>query len=158
MEHGVTYKIDADGITVLEFDLPNKKVNLLSTPVFERLEEIIEELGARDDVKAVVIASTKADVFIAGADVAEIKVIKEAGEGEQKSAKGQAILQALSDLKVPVIAAIDGVCLGGGTELALACHYRIASDSNKTKIGLPEVNLGILPAWEVPRDCRGSSG
>lgn len=147
MEHGVTYKIDENGFALLEFDLPDKKVNLLSTPVFERLEEIIEELGARDDVKAVVIASTKDDVFVAGADVAEIKVIKEAAEGEQQAVKGQAIFQALSDLKVPVIAAIDGVCLGGGTELSLACHYRVASDSNKTKIGLPEVNLGILPGF-----------
>ncbi|MDA2923225.1 enoyl-CoA hydratase-related protein, partial [Acidobacteria bacterium AH-259-L09] len=147
MEHGVKYKIDEKGIAVVEFDLPDKKVNLLSSAVMERLEQIIGELRGRNNVNAVLIVSAKDDVFIAGADVAEIKVIKEAREGEGKAAKGQAILQALNDLKVPVIAAIDGVCLGGGTELSLACHYRIASDSEKTKIGLPEVNLGILPGF-----------
>lgn len=147
MKHGVNYRIDEEGIAVLEFDLPDKKVNLLSTPVLDRLEQIIEELGERNDVKAALIVSAKEDVFIAGADVAEITAIKEAGEGEQKAAKGQAILQALNALKFPVIAAIDGICLGGGTELALACHYRIASDSDKTNIGLPEVNLGILPGF-----------
>lgn len=147
MKHGVNYRIDEEGIAVLEFDLPDKKVNLLSTPVLDRLERIIEELEERNDVKAALIVSAKEDVFIAGADVAEITAIKEAGEGEQKAAKGQAILQALNALKFPVIAAIDGICLGGGTELALACHYRIASDSDKTNIGLPEVNLGILPGF-----------
>lgn len=147
MERGIKYEMDEDGTAVVEFDLPDKKVNLLSSAVMERLEQIIGELRGRDDVKAVLIVSAKDDVFIAGADVAEIKVIKEAREGEGKAAKGQAILQALNNLKVPVVAAIDGVCLGGGTELALACHYRIASASEKTKIGLPEVNLGILPGF-----------
>lgn len=147
MEHGIKYKMEAVGIAVLEFDLPDKKVNLLSGSVMDRLEQIIEELRGRKDVRAVLVVSAKRDVFIAGADLAEIRAIEEAREGEQKAAKGQAILQELSLLPFPVIALIDGVCLGGGTELSLACHYRIASDSEKTRIGLPEVNLGILPGF-----------
>ena len=94
-----------------------------------------------------VLLSKKKDIFIAGADIKEIEGIAQAEEGRQKARAGQDILNKLEDLKVPTIAVIDGVALGGGCELALACQYRLATFNEKVRIGLPEVNLGIFPAF-----------
>ena len=92
------------------------------------------------------IRSAKPSIFNAGAD---LKVLSTAQGDELKSLieLGQNTFNHLADLKIPTVAAIHGACVGGGLELALACDWRIASDSKKTKIGLPETQLGILPAW-----------
>ena len=142
--------LSSDGVARLVFDDPEKKVNVLSTPVMERLDALIGELeeGVRDGrVRAVVVRSGKDGSFIAGADVDEIADITDPVEGREKAAQGQAVFQRLHELPVPTIAAVDGTCLGGGTELILACDVRIASDRKETKIGLPETRLGILPGF-----------
>ena len=136
-----------DALAILTFDLPGEKVNKFSTPVMEELSSWIDRLSAAADVRALLLRSGKPEIFIAGADVREIEALRMPEEGKTASAVGQRIFERWARLPFPTVAAIHGACLGGGTELALACDFRVCSDSPKTRIGLPEVNLGILPAW-----------
>jgi 3-hydroxyacyl-CoA dehydrogenase/enoyl-CoA hydratase/3-hydroxybutyryl-CoA epimerase len=136
-----------DNIGSIEFDLPDSKVNLLTADVIRRLDAILDELKNKETLDAVLIRSKKKDIFIAGADIKEIENITGPKDGEGKSRAGQDVLNKLEDLKVPTVAVINGATLGGGCELALACRYRVATFSDKVKIGLPEVNLGIVPGF-----------
>ena len=136
-----------DSLAVVTFDVPDEKVNKFSTPVMEELSGLTDRLSAANGIAALLFVSAKKDIFIAGADVREIESIGSPEEGRTKSAVGQQIFDRWSRLPFPTVAAIGGACLGGGTELALACDYRVVSDSPKAVIGLPEVNLGILPGW-----------
>ncbi len=130
----------------LEWDLMGEKVNKLSTPVMTRLKEVVAELKA-SKYKAVVLISRKPKIFIAGADIEEIKKINSKEEFTKVLTQAHEIFSALEDLPMVTIAAIHGACMGGGCELVLACDYRICSDSNDTKIGLPETKLGIIPGF-----------
>lgn len=159
-EEGLTLAVDNDNIGWLTFDRSGSKVNLLTTAVMERLDALITELQSRiatGKLVAVVMWSGKPGTFIAGADVNEIAALADAEDAEAKSRKGQKVFARVARLTVPTIAAIDGTCLGGGTELALACDYRLASDRPSTRIGLPETQLGILPGFggtvRLPRQC-----
>jgi 3-hydroxyacyl-CoA dehydrogenase/enoyl-CoA hydratase/3-hydroxybutyryl-CoA epimerase len=135
-------------IARLVFDFPNEKFNKLSTPVMQSLNQAIDWMQANaSSIKACVITSAKDGIFIVGADIDEIKNITDAAQGEKGAAAGQAIFSKLEKLPFPVVCVINGACMGGGTELSLACHYRLATDSPKTKIGLPEVMLGIVPGF-----------
>jgi 3-hydroxyacyl-CoA dehydrogenase / enoyl-CoA hydratase / 3-hydroxybutyryl-CoA epimerase len=135
-----------DGVAILTIDQPDRPVNVLSEGVVEELAELIGRIESGDlDARAVVLISGKPGVWIAGADIDQLRGIRTAADGEALSRNGQALLDRLEGLRVPVVAAIDGAALGGGLEVALACTYRIASDSGKTKLGLPEVQLGLLP-------------
>ncbi|MEM7645759.1 MAG: 3-hydroxyacyl-CoA dehydrogenase NAD-binding domain-containing protein [Pseudomonadota bacterium] len=133
-------------VALIEWDHVGEKVNKMSTPIMARLEEIIKELNS-SSYKAAVIISRKKKIFIAGADINEIKGLKTEDDFAQAVQGGQDILNRIEDLKIPVIAAIHGACAGGGCELSLACDYRIASDAKETRIGLPEVQLGIIPGF-----------
>ncbi len=159
-EEGLTLAVDNDNIGWLTFDRPGSKVNLLTTAIMERLDALITELQSRiatGKLVAVVMWSDKPGSFIAGADVNEIAALTDVDDAAAKSRKGQKVFARVSRLTVPTIAAIDGTCLGGGTELALACDYRLASDRPSTRIGLPETQLGILPGFggtvRLPRQC-----
>lgn len=136
--------IKNDGVAVLTIDTPGR-FNVLSPPVFEELNERFQELALNREVKAVVVRSGKPGSFVAGADIKFLSTITTAEEGAQLSRSGQSVFQSLEDLTVPVVCAIDGVCLGGGLELALACHYRLVSDNPETVLGLPEVQIGLIP-------------
>ncbi len=143
-------EIDGERIAWITFDDPDRKLNVLTEPVLRtfdaRLDDALE--GATSGrIRALVIRSGKARSFIAGADVAAIAAVESPDEGRDAATTGQALFQKIADLPVPTIAAIHGICLGGGLEMSLACSYRVASDSDATKMGLPEVQLGILPAW-----------
>jgi 3-hydroxyacyl-CoA dehydrogenase / enoyl-CoA hydratase / 3-hydroxybutyryl-CoA epimerase len=138
-------ELGGDGVLVLTLDVPGEKVNMLGRGMMEELQALLSELESRTDVAAVVLRSGKPDNFIAGADIKDFLQIRSALEGETLSRGGQAILQRLADLRVPVVAAIHGSCLGGGLETVLACRYRIASDDPKTALGVPEVQLGLIP-------------
>ena len=145
-----TLVIDSDKIAWLTLDLAGSKVNLLGSDTMGCLDQRISELESRiatGQPVAVVIRSGKPGTFIAGVDVREFAKIGGPAEAKAKSAEGQRIFRRLDRLTVPTIAAIDGVCMGGGTELALACDWRLATDRPSTKIGLPEVKLGIIPGW-----------
>lgn len=133
-------------IALLEFDLVGEKVNKLSSPVMMRLKEVVAELG-RSNYKAVVLVSRKPKIFIAGADIEEIKRINSKEEFSKVLVQAHEIFNALEDLPMVTIAAISGACLGGGCELVLSMDYRICSDAPDTKIGLPEVKLGIIPGF-----------
>jgi 3-hydroxyacyl-CoA dehydrogenase / enoyl-CoA hydratase / 3-hydroxybutyryl-CoA epimerase len=133
------------GIAVVSFDLPGEPVNKLNAAVKDELELVLARL--RDDaaVRAVVLISGKADTFIAGADIEEFTAIVNQTEAERLSFEGQETVSRLETFQKPIVAAINGACLGGGLEVALACHYRIATDQPKTALGLPEVQLGLIP-------------
>ena len=135
----------ADGVAVITLDVPDEKVNTLGRARIVEFERLLDELEHDVAVKAVVIRSGKPDNFIAGADIHDFTKIRSAEEGEALSRAAHAILGRVEGFRVPVVAAIHGSCLGIGTELSLACRYRVASDDPKTAIGLPEVLLGIIP-------------
>lgn len=148
MANAFQLTVNHDGIGRLVFDLPNEKVNKLSPATMEELEKILDGLAIRNDIKALVITSGKEETFIAGADLNSfLKIFKEPSQFDGLIRAGHRTFDKLASLPFPTIAYIHGACLGGGTEFALACTYRIASDSLKTQIGLPEVNLGIYPGW-----------
>jgi 3-hydroxyacyl-CoA dehydrogenase / enoyl-CoA hydratase / 3-hydroxybutyryl-CoA epimerase len=145
-----TFEIDANAVGWITFDDPERPLNVLSESVMRGFAEALDDAraaGREGRVRVVVIRSGKPDSFIAGADVDAIASIEDPAQAETKIRLGQAIFMDVETMPVPTVAAIHGVCLGGGTELALACRYRILSDSAKTKVGLPEVMLGILPGW-----------
>jgi 3-hydroxyacyl-CoA dehydrogenase / enoyl-CoA hydratase / 3-hydroxybutyryl-CoA epimerase len=135
-----------DGIAVIRMDLPGKAVNVLSRAMAASLEALIGRLERGEGgARAAVLLSEKEGTWIAGADIEEFADISTAEDGERVSRDAHALLSRLEQLPIPVVAAIDGAALGGGLEVALACTYRLATDAAKTKLGLPEVQLGILP-------------
>lgn len=140
-------KIKPQGdIAIVEFDLVGEKVNKFSTPVMMRLQEVLGELK-KSSYKTVIFKSNKPKIFIAGADIEEIKGMTTKEQFEAAVKGGQDIMNMVEDLPMPTIAAVNGACMGGGCEFILACDYRIASEDSSTKIGLPEIQLGILPGF-----------
>src|SRR5437879_4437889 len=141
----VTWGI-ADGIATVVLDLKSQPVNVISRAVKDEFLACFAALAGDPSVKAVAFFSGKAENFIAGADIEEFLTLSSAAEAERLSADGQDMLDRLARFPKPIAVGIHGACLGGGFEFALACHYRVATDHPKTQIGLPEVQLGILPA------------
>ena len=134
------------GLAHLVMDHPARKLNVLDGDAVDSLEAVLTDLEAAPP-QGLVVRSGKPGSFIAGADVDAIGALTDAEHVHALVRRGQAAYARLAALPCPTVAAIDGVCLGGGTELALACDSRIASEEPRTQIGLPEVMLGILPAW-----------
>ena len=135
-----------DGVLVLSFDRAGESVNTFAQDVLIELDAVLERL-ALDPPKALVIRSAKDKGFIAGADIREFQEFDAKGTIGDSIRRGQMAFQRLAELPCPTVAAIHGFCMGGGTEIALACDYRVASNDPSTKIGLPEVKLGIYPGW-----------
>jgi enoyl-CoA hydratase/long-chain 3-hydroxyacyl-CoA dehydrogenase len=140
----LTLKVSGE-VGIVVFDQEGKKVNTLNSSLIPQFDQIIQQIKSSLSIKVVVIISGKSDCFIAGADIAELLATQDSEEAQLLSQNGQRFLSQLSELSQPVIAAIHGSCLGGGLELALACDWRIATESDKTSFGLPEVLLGLLP-------------
>ena len=138
--------LDDDGILWLILDKQKTDTNVLSTAVLEQLGRLLDDIVSNPP-RAVVFRSGKARGFIAGADVNEFLEVNTTEEALNMIRRGQTLFSRIADLSCPTIAMIEGFCMGGGTELALACDYRIALDDKATKIGLPEVKLGIHPAY-----------
>ena len=134
-----------DSIAVVTIDLPGEPVNKLNSAVKVELEALLIRLRDDAEIRGVVFISGKPDTFIAGADIEEFTALTTQAEAERLSFEGQEMVNRIEALPKPVVAAIHGACLGGGLELALACHYRVATDHPKTQLGLPEVQLGLLP-------------
>ena len=141
----VTWDV-SDGIAVVVLDLKGHPVNVISRAVKDEFIACFAALADDPSVKGVAFLSGKQDNFIAGADIEEFVRLSSAAEAERLAADGQELLDRVARFPKPVVAGIHGGCLGGGLEFALACHYRVATDHPKTQIGLPEVQLGILPA------------
>jgi 3-hydroxyacyl-CoA dehydrogenase / enoyl-CoA hydratase / 3-hydroxybutyryl-CoA epimerase len=135
-----------DGLAVIRLNDPKRPVNVISAELLQEMAGLLERLEAGEGgVRAAVIISEKKGTWIAGADIEEFKNFQTPADAEAASRAGSELLNRLERLPIPVVAAIDGAALGGGLETALACTYRIATDSPKTKLGLPEVQLGIIP-------------
>ncbi|MCI5063910.1 MAG: fatty acid oxidation complex subunit alpha FadJ [Algiphilus sp.] len=142
---GFTFRREGD-IGLVEINVPGDAQNTLKAEFAGQFEEVMRQIERNGDLKGVVVISTKPGSFVAGADITMFDRAKTAEEVEQLSIQCQAAFQQFESLRIPVVAAIDGACLGGGLELALACHARIATDAAQTKLGLPECMLGLLPA------------
>jgi len=141
-----SFRIDTDarGLAVVTFDAPGSKVNLWSRAALDEFDALLDELAGRGDLTGIVFRSGKPDTFIAGADVEELAAIDSAEEARELSRRGQAVFQRVTDLSLPVVAAIHGACVGGGLEFALACSFRVASDADETRLGFPEVQFTVL--------------
>ncbi len=138
---------DADHIVWLGFDRAGMGTNTINEVVLDELNTCLQDIAAMSQVKGLVIHSLKEKGFIAGADVNTFSTLDTAERAADFLHKGQAVFSRLEALKIPTVAMIDGFCLGGGMELALACDYRLATDSDDTRLGLPEILLGIHPGW-----------
>ncbi len=141
--HAITMQVE-NGIAVLTFDAPNAPVNTFTVLAQRDLAEAFDTIQRDSNIRAAVLISGKTDNFIAGADIEAFLAFTTADDAERASRAGHTSFAAIADGK-PVVCAINGGCLGGGTEFALACHWRIASDSPKTSIALPEIQLGLIP-------------
>jgi len=137
---------DADGSVSLKLDVPGRAVNVFNRQVLADLDAALDAVA---DSKAplLVVRSGKKSGFVAGADLHEFLAIQDTASATAISATGQKLFDKLAALPMPSIAAISGACLGGGLELALACDYRLVFDKPSTQLGLPEVELGLLPGW-----------
>ncbi len=147
---GALHLEELDGrIGLLTLDVPGKKVNTLSRAVLGELAGLVAHLEGRSDLRGLLLRSGKPGQFIAGADLGEIAALAHASQEEAAGIIdcGHQLFGRLSRLPFPAIALIDGACLGGGSELALALDERLVSTSPETKIGQPEVQIGILPGW-----------
>jgi 3-hydroxyacyl-CoA dehydrogenase/enoyl-CoA hydratase/3-hydroxybutyryl-CoA epimerase len=133
-----------DGIAWLRLDDPGKKVNTLSTRLFEWFEGQVARVE-RERPEGLVIYSGKPDGFVAGADLEELLALADPADVLTMLHRGHELMERLAALPFPTVAAIHGACLGGGLELALACKRRVATEHPKTKLGLPEVQLGLIP-------------
>ncbi|WP_397381463.1 3-hydroxyacyl-CoA dehydrogenase NAD-binding domain-containing protein [Prosthecobacter sp.] len=138
--------VDFDGIAWITFDSPKSSVNVWNEETLREFNHLLETIEHDTRVKTLVLRSAKERIFIAGADIKAIRNMQHVRVNDLIWL-GQAVFDRLARLKVPKIAAIHGACMGGGFEVTLACDWRIASDHDSTKIGLPETQLGILPAW-----------
>ncbi len=134
-----------DGVGLIVFDAPGESVNTLRSDFAEEFHRIFDEIERDESLRALVLSSAKPDCFIAGADISMLERISSAELGTSLSQTGQTAVERIAQSRIPVVAAIHGACLGGGLEIALACAGRVASLSPKTRLGLPEVQLGILP-------------
>lgn len=149
LSHLKNWKLNRDenNVAWLNLDKQNSSTNTLSKEVLEELLTILQTLEIQPLPKGLVIRSSKSTGFIAGADIQEFKKINTSEAAFDLIRQGQIVFNRLASLPFPALALIDGYCLGGGLELALACRYRIVIDDPKTKLGLPEVMLGIHPGW-----------
>src|SRR3990167_3509916 len=137
---------DASNILWLIVDRAGTSVNSLSREVFDELNIVLDDILHRNPA-GVIITSGKSKGFIAGADISQFTHLKTKKEAFDLIRQAQLVLDKLAAIRFPTVAMIKGFCLGGGLELALACRYRVACDSSDTKIGLPEIKLGIHPGW-----------
>lgn len=144
----LSLEIGPNGIAIITYDVPGESVNTLRASFADEFQNVINEVIGNPKIVAAVLISGKPDSFIAGADVEMLKAITQAKDAENMCRVGQQALMRIEEASKPFVAAIHGAALGGGFEVALACHARILSDSKKTVLGLPEVQLGLLPGLD----------
>lgn len=145
---GKAFRLEVDGeIAVLWFDLQGEKVNKFSVEALEELDSLLDEIRQMTEVETILLISGKESIFIAGADISQFENVPGAGQAEEYVRFGQNVFRKLAGLPQASVAVIHGACLGGGTEIALNCDYRVITDGPKSTMGLPEVKLGIIPAW-----------
>ncbi|MBR9727470.1 fatty acid oxidation complex subunit alpha FadJ [Shewanella intestini] len=134
-----------DGIAILTMDVPGETMNTLKAEFGPEISETLADIKQDNSIKGLVIISGKADSFVAGADISMLDACTSVEAAKTLSQQGHVVFNELQNLSIPVVAAIHGACLGGGLELALACHLRVCTEDKKTILGVPEVQLGLLP-------------
>ena len=141
-----SFKIEKnDGLAIVTMDTPDSPQNVLNETIGEEFQEVIDDLESDHSLKAMIFRSAKEGCFVAGADISMLQTIESAQQAKDSCHLLHGLFQRIADLNITTVAAIDGVCLGGGLELALVFDYRIASSAKATKVGVPEVQLGVLP-------------
>merc|ERR1711892_926664 len=133
------------GIAIIRMDQPGSPVNTINVSMQDEFASALDQIENNSDIRAAVLISKKASCFVAGADIQMINQVTTVEEGAAMSTGGQEMFTRIENSKKPFLAAINGPALGGGLELAMACHYRVATTAKSTKLGLPEVMLGVLP-------------
>jgi 3-hydroxyacyl-CoA dehydrogenase/enoyl-CoA hydratase/3-hydroxybutyryl-CoA epimerase len=146
---GKAFKVNInDTLAIVDFDLEGERVNKWDEKVLLEFDQLLAKLeGIKGNLSALLLRSAKNKSFIVGADIKVIESLTTLDRAAAASEIGQKVFSRLEDFPLPTICAIEGPSMGGGTEFALSCDYRVASDSEKTQIGLPEVKLGVLPGW-----------
>ena len=139
--------LDSRGVLSAILNVANQPVNVFNESVLHDLDELILAVNEDHSVTAVVFRSGKENGFLAGADLHGIEALSNSDQARESCQAGQDLFHRLESLRVPTVAVINGVCLGGGLEFVLACRFRIVVDNPRTKLGLPEVELGLLPGW-----------
>lgn len=140
----VTTALD-EGVLIVTIDRPGEAVNTLGPELIAEFESVFQRVNDDPLIIGLVLTSGKPDGFIAGADIEQFTKLRTAADAERLSRAGQQLLGRLASLRVPVVAAIHGACLGGGLETALACRYRVCTDHPRTTFSVPEVQLGLIP-------------
>jgi enoyl-CoA hydratase len=145
----LSLEIRPDQAAVVTIDQPNSRANVLSSPLWAELAAMLSRLHARADLKGLILRSGKPGMFIAGADLNELANASPDNPGPTRAfiEQGLAVLATLEALPFPTVALVDGYCLGGGLEVALACDFRIAGTHPNAKFGMPELTLGLIPGW-----------
>ncbi|XP_006614173.1 trifunctional enzyme subunit alpha, mitochondrial [Apis dorsata] len=138
------YKV-VDNVAVLTLDSPGVKINILNSEVMYEIDDVLKNIEQNSAVNSIIFISGKPGCFAAGADINMLRFFKTPEDGYKVSFEAKKLFEKIEKSKKPIIAAIQGTCLGGALEMAIACHYRIAVNDQKTSLGLPEVMLGILP-------------
>lgn len=134
-----------DGIAIIVIDVPNETMNTLKAEFANEVIELLDDVKNDNSIKGLVLISGKNNSFIAGADISMLDSCETEQDAVNISMQAHQVFSKLEKLPIPVVAAIHGPCLGGGLELAMACHHRVCTDSTTTQLGLPEVQLGLLP-------------
>lgn len=142
MDTSLSQFID-ERVAILTFHHP--PVNALNIALLQRLDTLVQEINQNDEIRVVILTSSLPNYFVAGADIKELADITTQSEGEKYAIRGQEIFRRIERAPKPYFAVIEGACLGGGFELALACHLRVASVG--AHLGLPEINLGLMPGF-----------
>src|SRR5258708_33112143 len=140
-------EIGKDDICLLTFERPESGANIFDAATMSELGEHVDVIERDESLRGLIITSAKKSIFIAGADLKTLLKQAQTGEMREFIAEGQRVFNRIAALKIPSVAAIHGACAGGGYEVTLACHRRVASDDPATRIGLPETTLGLIPAW-----------
>lgn len=159
----LSLEVRDDQIAILTIDQPDSRVNTLSRAMVSELESIVEQIQQKSDLQGLIFRSGKPGTFIVGADLKELGEADQSPEAtRQLVGKGLQVIAAIEGLPFPTIALIDGPCMGGGLELAMAFDFRLASTHPKTTIGLPETKIGLIPGWggtqRLPRIVGPSIG
>lgn len=143
-----------DGILTITINRPDK-LNALNKTVFDELDHVVDRVYHDNDVKAVMLTGQGEKAFAAGADISEFMDVSDE-QGQALAERGQAVFFKIEDCPKPFVAAVNGFALGGGCELAMACHFRYASEN--AKFGQPEVNLGLIPGYGGTQRLTGLIG
>jgi 3-hydroxyacyl-CoA dehydrogenase/enoyl-CoA hydratase/3-hydroxybutyryl-CoA epimerase len=143
----VHLKVDDDGIALLRLGAPDEKLVTLTESRIRSLQDTLRQLRENAAIRGVIVTGPGTEMFAAGADIGAIEQVTDAAQGEEQAALGRRVFGQFQELSVPVVAAIEGPCLGGGMEMALFCDVRVVSDHKSTRLGLPEVKLGIVPGF-----------